>query len=267
MGEWVIKVYVEPLQLSELSGEERRSLYVIDAFPQEKLEAAGCSRLAFLLGMRGAADPLEEEIVRWKLWLIPPDAVQRGMRLKKRGLPKIRREGYASLEELMRIIDSLFLLKSVALFVHTHRLWPLQKYEVDEEGESEREKEAYRRYLEARLAIIAEIEQLSRLVEAGPRSPEMDRALERYIEDVYSRVTVEFTVDSDEVAKELAKRGAEVWKSGDTYTVRARRPDHLPEEFREREREEMYRALKELAAMLTLIHTKRLEGFICAQLV
>jgi len=260
-------VYVEPLQLSELSGEERRSLYVIDAFPQEKLEAAGCSRLAFLLGMRGAADPLEEEIVRWKLWLIPPDAVQRGMRLKKRGLPKIRREGYASLEELMRIIDSLFLLKSVALFVHTHRLWPLQKYEVDEEGESEREKEAYRRYLEARLAIIAEIEQLSRLVEAGPRSPEMDRALERYIEDVYSRVTVEFTVDSDEVAKELAKRGAEVWKSGDTYTVRARRPDHLPEEFREREREEMYRALKELAAMLTLIHTKRLEGFICAQLV
>jgi hypothetical protein len=267
MGEWVIKVYVEPLQLSELSGEERRSLYVIDAFPQEKLEAAGCSRLAFLLGMRGAADPLEEEIVRWKLWLIPPDAVQRGMRLKKRGLPKIRREGYASLEELMRIIDSLFLLKSVALFVHTHRLWPLQKYEVDEEGESEREKEAYRRYLEARLAIIAEIEQLSRLVEAGPRSPEMDKALERYIEDVYSRVTVEFTVDSDEVAKELAKRGAEVWKSGDTYTVRARRPDHLPEEFREREREEMYRALKELAAMLTLIHTKRLEGFICAQLV
>lgn len=260
-------MYVEPLQLSELSGEERRSLYVIDAFPQEKLEAAGCSRLAFLLGMRGAADPLEEEIVRWKLWLIPPDAVQRGMRLKKRGLPKIRREGYASLEELMRIIDSLFLLKSVALFVHTHRLWPLQKYEVDEEGESEREKEAYRRYLEARLAIIAEIEQLSRLVEAGPRSPEMDRALERYIEDVYSRVTVEFTVDSDEVAKELAKRGAEVWKSGDTYTVRARRPDHLPEEFREREREEMYRALKELAAMLTLIHTKRLEGFICAQLV
>lgn len=260
-------MYVEPLQLSELSGEERRSLYVIDAFPQEKLEAAGCSRLAFLLGMRGAADPLEEEIVRWKLWLIPPDAVQRGMRLKKRGLPKIRREGYASLEELMRIIDSLFLLKSVALFVHTHRLWPLQKYEVDEEGESEREKEAYRRYLEARLAIIAEIEQLSRLVEAGPRSPEMDKALERYIEDVYSRVTVEFTVDSDEVAKELAKRGAEVWKSGDTYTVRARRPDHLPEEFREREREEMYRALKELAAMLTLIHTKRLEGFICAQLV
>jgi hypothetical protein len=188
--------------------------------------------------MREAADPLEEEIVRWKLWLIPPDAVQRGMRLKKRGLPKIRREGYASLEELMRIIDSLFLLKSVALFVHTHRLWPLQKYEVDEEGESEREKEAYRRYLEARLAIIAEIERLSRLVEAGPRSPEMDRALERYIEDVYSRVTVEFTVDSDEVAKELAKRGAEVWKSGDTYTVGARRPDHLPEEFREREREE-----------------------------
>jgi uncharacterized protein YciI len=267
MGEWVIKVYVEPLQLSELSGEERRSLYVFDAFPQEKLEAAGCPRLAFLLGMREAADPLEEEIARWRLWLIPPDAVQRGMRLKKRGLPKIRRGGYASLEELMRLIDSIFLLKSVALFVHTHRLWPLQEYETDEEEENEREREAYRRYLEARRAIIAEIERLGKLVEAGPRSPEMDRALERYIEDVYSRVTVEFPVESEEAARALAKRGAEVWKSGGAFTVRARRPDHLPEEFREREREEVYRALKELAAMLTLIHSKRLEGFVCARLV
>jgi hypothetical protein len=197
---------------------------VVDAFPQEKLEAAGCPRLAFLLGMREAADPLEEEIARWRLWLIPPDAVQRGMRLKKRGLPKIRRGGYASLEELMRLIDSIFLLKSVELFVHTHCLWPLQEYETDEEEENEREREAYRRYLEARRAIIAEIARLGKLVEAGPRSPEMDRALERYIEDVYSRVTVEFPVESEEAARALAKRGAEVRKSGGTFTVRARRP-------------------------------------------
>jgi hypothetical protein len=41
MGEWVIKVYVEPLQLSELSSEERRSLYVADAFPKKSSRPLG----------------------------------------------------------------------------------------------------------------------------------------------------------------------------------------------------------------------------------
>jgi hypothetical protein len=84
----------------------------------------------------------------------------------------------------------------------------------------------------------------------------LERALERCTEGVYSRVAVE----NEKETGELAGRGAEVREGGSPFIVTARRPDHLTEEYRERGREEVCKTLKDPAAMLTPIHSKRLEG-------